>query len=135
LTFFARCDNINKKGCDILDFLERLDSLMEVNGLNRNTLSAKSKIPYTTIDGWYKKGYEKIRLSTLKQLASFFSVTLDYLIYGEEKTRPQLSERVKSISEQNETFRETVELLAMLNQNMIESVYQIAKELSARPDH
>lgn len=39
-----------------MDFLEKLNYLMEKNHLNKNTLSKACNIPYTTIDGWYKKG-------------------------------------------------------------------------------
>ena len=49
-------------------FLNVLDSLMKSNGLNKHTLSIKSGIPYTTIDGFYKRGTANARLSTLKRL-------------------------------------------------------------------
>lgn len=41
-----------------MTFLDKLDNLMHERGLNKNTLSKACGIPYTTIDGWYKKGYE-----------------------------------------------------------------------------
>ena len=63
-------------------FLNVLDSLMKSNGLNKHTLSIKSGIPYTTIDGFYKRGTANARLSTLKRLAEFFDVSLDYLVNG-----------------------------------------------------
>lgn len=63
-------------------FLITLERLMSERGLNKNTLSKQSGIPYTTIDGFYKKGYDNIKLSTLRQLADFFDVSLDYLITG-----------------------------------------------------
>lgn len=68
-------------------FLITLERLMKERGLNRNTLSKQSGVPYTTIDGFYKKGYDNIKLSTLRQLSGFFNVSLDYLISGvsEEK--------------------------------------------------
>jgi transcriptional regulator with XRE-family HTH domain len=50
---------------------------MEERGLNRHSLAEQSGIPYTTIDGWYKKGSEGIKLSTLKSLSAFFCVPLD----------------------------------------------------------
>lgn len=65
-------------------FLNVLDELMKKNGLNKNTLSKKSGIPYTTIDGFYKKGCDNTKLSTLRQLAKFFNVSLDYLIEGKD---------------------------------------------------
>ena len=51
-----------------MDFLEKLDYLMEENHLNKNTLSKACNIPYTTIDGWYKKGYEGLKLTSLKDV-------------------------------------------------------------------
>ena len=61
-----------------MDFLEKLDYLMEENHLNKNTLSKACNIPYTTIDGWYKKGYEGLKLTSLKKLSGFFGVPLDF---------------------------------------------------------
>ncbi len=61
-----------------MDFLEKLDMLMEQKGLNKSTLSKACDIPYTTIDGWYKKGYEGVKLTTLKKLSSYFGTTLDF---------------------------------------------------------
>lgn len=60
-----------------MNLLEKITYLMNENGLNKRTLSQASGIPYTTIDGLYKKGYEGARMSTIKALASFFGVTLD----------------------------------------------------------
>lgn len=61
-----------------MDFLEKLNLLMRENKLNKNSLSKSSEIPYTTIDGWYKKGYESMQLTTLKKLSNFFETSLDF---------------------------------------------------------
>lgn len=61
-----------------MDFLEKLNYLMEKKHLNKSTLSKACNIPYTTIDGWYKKGYEGLKLTTLRKLAEFFGTSLDY---------------------------------------------------------
>ncbi|WP_312071860.1 helix-turn-helix transcriptional regulator [Anaerotignum propionicum] len=66
-----------------MNFLDKLDSLMNKNGINKNILSKESGIPYTTIDGFYKKGYENVKLSTIKKLAEYFDTTLDYLMKDE----------------------------------------------------
>lgn len=65
-----------------MNLLERLDELKKLTGDNNNTLSKKTGIPYTTIDGLYKKGYENIKLSTLKTLCEYFDVSIDYMVYG-----------------------------------------------------
>lgn len=61
-----------------MNILEKLDNLMKMNGLNRHSLAIKSGIPYTTIDGWYKKGWEKMYLTSLKRLSAFFHVSLEF---------------------------------------------------------
>ena len=66
-----------------MEFLEKLNYLMDKRGLNKNTLSKDCNIPYTTIDGWYKKGYEGLKLTTLKKLSGYFGVTLDFLAYDD----------------------------------------------------
>lgn len=66
-----------------MDFLEKLDYLMDKEQINKNILSKNSGIPYTTIDGFYKKGYQNTKLSTIQKLANYFNVSLDYLIFDE----------------------------------------------------
>lgn len=61
-----------------MDFLRKLNYLMDREGLNKSTLSKSCGIPYTTIDGWYKKGYEGLKLTTLRKLSNFFGTSLDY---------------------------------------------------------
>ena len=62
-----------------MSFLTKLDKLMQDKNINKNQLSKESGVPYTTIDGFYKKGPDNIKLSTLKKLASYFGCSLDYL--------------------------------------------------------
>lgn len=68
-----------------MTFLERLDLLKSRTGDNNSTLAKRSGIPYTTIDGLYKKGYSNTKLSTLEALCAYFNVTLDYLVFGTEE--------------------------------------------------
>lgn len=65
-------------GGNYMNFLDKLNLLMEKQHLNKNTLSKACNIPYTTIDGWYKRGYEELKLPTLKKLSNYFKVSLDY---------------------------------------------------------
>lgn len=66
-----------------MSFIAKLDELMKEKGINKNQLSKESGVPYTTIDGFYKKGTENIKLSTLKKLATYFNCSLDYLADNE----------------------------------------------------
>ena len=80
LLFFDSCGILLTIGGEIINFLEKLDLMMERYSLNKNTLSQKSGIPYTTIDGWYKKGYEGMKLSTLRILSNYFNTVVDYWV-------------------------------------------------------
>lgn len=61
-----------------MDFLDKLNFLMDKHNMNKNTLSKACDIPYTTVDGWYKRGYEGLKLPTLKKLSNYFDISLDY---------------------------------------------------------
>ncbi len=63
-----------------MDFLEKLDFMMKRYDLNKRTLSIKSDIPYTTIDNWYKRGYDGLKLTTLRKLSGYFNTLLDFWI-------------------------------------------------------
>lgn len=58
---------------------EKLDLLMKERNINKAELSRASGVPYTTIDGFYKKGSDNAKLSTLKKLCCYFGCSLDYL--------------------------------------------------------
>lgn len=45
--------------------------------LNKKKLSEQSGIPYTTIVGWYKRGYSSMTLVTFKKICDYFGVTMD----------------------------------------------------------
>lgn len=63
-----------------MNFLEKLDMLMAQNNMKKPMLSEISGVPYTTIDAFYKKGFDNIKMSTVKKIASALDVSLDYLL-------------------------------------------------------
>lgn len=66
-----------------MTFLDRLDTLMREKGLSKSRLAQVSGVPYTTIDGFYKKGYENTKLSTIRKLAAALDVCIDDLVVSE----------------------------------------------------
>jgi DNA-binding Xre family transcriptional regulator len=58
---------------------DKLDILMKERNINKAELARESGVPYTTIDGFYKKGSENAKLSTLKKICAYFNCSLDYL--------------------------------------------------------
>ena len=62
-----------------MGFTDKLDLLMNEKNINKAELARESGVPYTTIDGFYKKGADNVKLSTLKKLCAYFNCSLDYL--------------------------------------------------------
>ena len=58
---------------------DKLDTLMAEKGINKSILSKESGIPYTTIAGFYTKGTDNVKLSTLRKLSSYLGCSIDYL--------------------------------------------------------
>lgn len=71
-----------------MSFTEKLDTLMEERGINKSILSKESGIPYTTIAGFYTKGTDNIKLSTLRKLSSYLGCSIDYLADDDSSVQP-----------------------------------------------
>ncbi len=106
---FSNDNDLEERGYVVM-FLENLKLLMAERGLNKNSLSLQSGIPYTTIDGFFKRSYENTKLSTLRQLATFFDVDLDFLVYGKEATckhiSPEENELISNFRKLNSSGKE-----------------------------
>jgi transcriptional regulator with XRE-family HTH domain len=63
-----------------MKFSDKLEKLMARERLNRRKLSIATGVPYTTIDGWCKKGAKNAKLANLRRIAEFFDVPVDYLL-------------------------------------------------------
>ena len=71
-----------------MSFTDKLDALMAERGINKSILSKESGIPYTTIAGFYTKGTDNVKLSTLKKLSSYLECSIDYLADDELNEEP-----------------------------------------------
>ncbi len=68
-----------------MNLIEKIDFLCKEQGLSRRQFSIKANIPYTTIDGLFKRGYEGVRLSTFISICDFFQVTMDSMARDNEQ--------------------------------------------------
>ena len=101
-------------------FLDILNELMKTNGYNKNSLAKESGIPYTTIVGFYSKGTDNVKLSTLRKLADFFGVSLDYLINGEKiKTPLSVSTEELTLINQYRSLNSTGQRMLMEHASMM----------------
>lgn len=67
-----------------MDMLGRIVELMKRNKDTRASIARNAGIPYTTIDGLFKRGCENVYVSTARKLCDYYGVTLDYLIMGND---------------------------------------------------
>lgn len=73
-----------------MSFTDKLDALMAEKGINKSILSKESGIPYTTIAGFYTKGTDNIKLSTLRKLSSYLGCSIDYLADDDSVEDPSI---------------------------------------------
>lgn len=66
-----------------MELIDKLEMLMKEQNINKAQLSKNADIPYTTVDGFFKKGMDNVKLPTLKKLAKYFNCSLDYLVDDE----------------------------------------------------
>ena len=74
-----------------MNFLEKLDALMREKGINKPKLAELSGVPYTTIDGFYKKGYANIKLGNLRRIANALGTPVADLIDDDPNAPAPLS--------------------------------------------
>lgn len=85
-----------------MTLLEKIDFLLKKRGINKKQLSAQADIPYTTIDSFYKKGYDNMKLSTFKKLCRFFDVDMTSMAFDELEIQPYDPERMHTTPKERE---------------------------------
>ena len=66
------------------NLLQKIDYMMERRGIkSKRQLAEMAGIPGSTLTSFYNKGYDKMKLSTLKMLAKSLGVSIDYLARDE----------------------------------------------------
>lgn len=87
-----------------MSLIVRLTDLMMKKGINRHQLSKETGIPYSTIASLYDKGFENIKLSTLKKLADYFGCSLDYLVDDDVQSRLNFEDASDFIEQQIQSW-------------------------------
>ncbi len=67
----------------MLTLLDRIRELMEQSGINAKQLTTELGISNSSFTDW-KKGKGHPSLETVKKIADYFNVSIDYLVNGEE---------------------------------------------------
>ena len=101
---------------------------------NRAELSEISGIPYSTITGFYAKGYDRMKLSTLKTLSDCLGVTIDYL-GRDEITDPNYGIAPLASSDLAEDETKFVEDYRSLNDEGKEKARDYLTDLTSLPKY
>jgi transcriptional regulator with XRE-family HTH domain len=75
-----------KKGGLYMEFLANLDFLLKAHDMKRVDLARALNIAPSTINSWYARGTDKIKLQVLIDISNYFNVSLEYLINGSKST-------------------------------------------------
>ena len=67
----------------MVDFLTNLDLLLKSNNMKRADLARAIHVAPSTINSWYARGSEKVNIKVLKDIATYFNVSLEVLINGD----------------------------------------------------
>lgn len=65
-----------------MEFLKNLDYLLKANDMKRADLARAIHVAPSTINSWYARGTDKIKLQVLIDISNYFNVSLEYLING-----------------------------------------------------
>lgn len=63
---------------------QRIDALMNQQGLNRAELARRTNIPYHRLNPWFIRDNAKPNGPDIERVAVALGVTVSYLIYGDE---------------------------------------------------
>lgn len=107
-----------------MTMLEKINHLMDERRINKHELSKLSGIPYTTLDGLYKKGYEGVRLPTFRALCDFFGVTMDSMAWDENEIVYRKDLKVPDLSREE---RDVVEAYKRADEGMQRGVRLLLK--------
>lgn len=120
-----------------MNFLEKLEMLMNYKNINKRQLSIGSDIPYSTIDNLWKKGYDNIKLSTLKKLSDYFNVSLDFLVRDElENDEPIIKKApTEQLGESDFQKRRLLHNYDKLNQTGKDKLVDYSDDLKCNPKY
>lgn len=65
-----------------MEFLNNLDFLLKSHAMKRVDLARALNIAPSTINSWYARGTDKIKLQVLIDIADYFGVSLEFLVNG-----------------------------------------------------
>lgn len=112
-----------------MSLTKKINAYLSSNNLKRSDLARVSNIPYTTIDGLYKKGASNIKLSTLKKLAQTMNCTIDYLVSEE---LPDQADHAMNVSSKEMSMLKKYRILDDRGKKMAERIITYEYSMSKK---
>lgn len=69
-----------------MNFLSNLELLLKNKNMTRADLARALNVAPSTINSWYARGSENISIKNIKQIAAYFSISLESLVNGNINT-------------------------------------------------
>lgn len=109
------------------EFLEALDAYMKEHSLKKSDLSRMTGLPYTTIDGWYKKGPDGIRMSTIRKLSNSLNVPMSYWVEkpsidGDESVSEKSSQMTRLMWVASENKKKLIRLILEMPDELLDGM-------------
>ena len=85
-----------------MTFTNKLDLLRTRNNIRSiRQLAACCNLPNTTLQSFYDKGYDNMRISNLKAICDYFNVTLDSMAYDDREIEYRIGHKGLSTADHN----------------------------------
>lgn len=70
-----------------MQFLANLDFLLKSHNMKRADLARAIHVAPSTINSWFARDTDKIKITALSSIADYFGVSLEWLINGDNDNR------------------------------------------------
>lgn len=111
-----------------MNFLSNLNTLMEINNINKRELAKVLEISPSTITMWYSRGCDNVSISTLVKLSKYFNVSMEELVNGKPKKLKTLIFTEKDHTKQE--LNAIMDFSKFLKSNRSIYNYEFAEELT-----
>ncbi|MCK7486490.1 MAG: XRE family transcriptional regulator [Bacillus subtilis] len=75
-----------------MDIYERINALLKSKTLTRKDLCAATGLSYSTLTSLFQRKSKNMRLETIRAIAGFLAVSVDYLVLGAEAKPDMVAE-------------------------------------------
>lgn len=62
-----------------MNMVEKMQLMMDERSLTKADVARGADLPYATVDNLFKRGFEKTGYPTIRKLATYFDVSMEYL--------------------------------------------------------